>query len=416
MATSDRSSLPPVIVLGGDDNGLSIARSLGRRGIPVHALGCASRLRHTRFARWIAAGNGASKADPQPAWLDWLTGEGSRAHRGSVILPCNDHALELLARSRAVLKASYILPDGNDEVGLAMLDKATTYDLASKIGVPAPRTWLVHRREDLVELLAKLPYPCALKPRHSHRFWQRFKVKLFVAHDASQLLARFDELEGLGLQMLVTEIIPGDDARYCSYWTYLDDAGRHLFDFTKRKPRQYPAHFGMGTFHITDWDPEVAELGLRFLRGVGLKGIGIVEFKRDPRDGKLKLIECNARFTKANQIVVRSGIDLPLLVYNHLTGRPLPPRDRYRRGVRLWFPLDDYRAFRDYRKNKELTLGAWIRSLCHGSVFVLLDWSDPWPDMVEVWDELLLQVGASIRRLREALAPRNAARGSLPRP
>ena len=75
---------------------------------------------------------------------------------------------------------------------------------------------------------------------------------------------------------------------------------------------------------MTDRNPEVAELGLRFFQGVGLRGLANVEFKRDARDGRLKLIECNHRFTAPTGLLRAAGMDLPLFVYNRLTGRPLP--------------------------------------------------------------------------------------------
>ena len=88
----------------------------------------------------------------------------------------------------------------------------------------------------------------------------------------------------------------------------------------------------------------MAELGLRFFEGVGLRGLGNVEFKRDARDGRLKLIECNHRFTAATGLMRAAGLDLPLFVYNKLTDRPLPTVDRYRAGLTMWYPMKDVRA------------------------------------------------------------------------
>lgn len=418
---SDARQRPPALVIGGDDNGLSVARSLGRRGIPVHALGCSVAVGRSRFARSIPPDQlgGAARARQPEAWLDWLLGRGTATLAGSALLPCNDAALELVARNRRALEAHYLLGEADSDAVLAMLDKLRTYELATGAAVPAPRVWAICSRSDLVAVLPELPYPCALKPRHSHLFQRHFEVKLLTAGSEAELLRGFDEAEKLGLEMLVTEIIPGADDQYLSYWTYIPADGKPLFQFTKRKSRQYPIHFGMGTFHVSEWNAEVAELGLRFLRSAGLKGIGIVEFKRDSRDGGLKLMECNARFTKANEIVVRSGIDLPLLVYNHVTGRPLPQTGGFREGVRLWFPLEDWKAFRAYRAHGELTLVDWLLSLCHRWHFTLFHWSDPWPAVAYAGERLLsaAQRTVSGRRPAEAQpAPGRRARPQGPAP
>jgi predicted ATP-grasp superfamily ATP-dependent carboligase len=106
-----------------------------------------------------------------------------------------------------------------------------------------------------------------------------------------------------------------------------------------------------------------------------------VEFKRDARDGQLKLIECNLRFTAANELVRHAGIDLAALAYNRVTGRPDPPLDRYRTGVRLWNPLPDVRSLAAHRKQGDLTVARWIVSLLHPLHLPLWSWRDPGPSI-----------------------------------
>lgn len=367
---------PPVITIGGHANALAVGRSLGRRGVRAYALGAGSGVRYSRFVHPVAAGS-----EP-PAWLEWLLGAEAETLAGAVLLPCVDEALELIIGNQALLAPRYTLMPLEGEVSLAMLDKAKTYDLASRIGVPAPKVWPIHDRRGLLELIPEIPFPCALKPRHGHLFRKRFGlVKLWVAATAAELLRHFDQLEGTGLQSLITEIIPGRDDQYVSYWTYVDDSGRALFRFTKRKVRQYPIHFGLGTLHVSESNSEVMDLGLHFVQGVGLKGFAAVEFKRDVRDGRFKLIECNARLVAAHEIAARSGIDLSVLLYNHLTGRPLPPSDGFKSGVRLWSPAQDVYALRQYRKTGELSMLEWLRTVCPSHVSQL-QWSDPAPVIV----------------------------------
>ena len=184
--------------------------------------------------------------------------------------------------------------------------------------------------------------------------------------------------------MLVTEFIPGPDDQFSSYYSFLDEEGSPLFHFTKRKLRQFPPRFGGGTYHVTEWQPEVAELGLRFFQGVGLRGLGNVEFKRDARDGGLKLIECNARFTMATGQVRRAGIDLAMIAYARTTGQPLPPMDSFRDGVRLWYPSLDLRALQQYRALGEISRTQWLRSLAHRQHLPVLDAHDPLPFLTAV--------------------------------
>jgi D-aspartate ligase len=183
--------------------------------------------------------------------------------------------------------------------------------------------------------------------------------------------------------MVLTEIIPGRDDAFESYYSYLDENGEPLFEFTKRKLRQYPTRFGLGTYHKTDWNPEVAELGLAFLRAAGVRGLANVEFKRDSRDRRLKLIECNYRFTGATELLRASGLELARFVYERALGRPGPDLSRYRTDVHLLYPFEDLRAFLDLRREGELTSLEWARSLARRQHFPVASARDPLPTLVQ---------------------------------
>jgi predicted ATP-grasp superfamily ATP-dependent carboligase len=375
-------NLPPAIVLGGETIAVSVARSLARSGVEVHALGHGTdpvrRSRHCSSFADVGAGNGV-----QQRYLQWL----ERGPREGAVLPCDDDGLEMVARNRALLEGWGYLPvEADDEALLAMLDKQRTYEIARRSGVPAPQTMVLRSPGEAYAVSREFEYPCALKPTRSHDFSHRFGIlaKAIVVENGSELLAAFERTQAFGIDMIVTEIVPGGDDRLCSYYTYVDRHGDPLFHFTKRKLRQWPNGFGLGTYQATDWNPEAVQLGLRFVRGAGIRGVANVEFKRDPRDGRLKLIECNHRFTAAVEQVRRAGIDIPLLVYNTLVGRPRPPVDGYRTDVYLWHPLDDLRAFRAYRRRGELGLGAWVRSLMRAPHTPMLSLDDPGPTLASL--------------------------------
>lgn len=371
------AELPPVIVLGGGTNALSIARSLGRRGIAVYVINeadaavCAS-----RFARRIdEAGANAN------SWKNWLLGAASDAWHGSVVLAASDAALKLIAEHRELLEAKFTLDLSNTGAQLAMLNKLATYQAAVAAGVPTPRFWVVGASDDLEPLRRELVFPLIVKPQLSHVFEERFGQKFFLAHSYDELLIALRTAREARIDTMLVEHIPGPDSRLCSYYTYLDEAEEPLFDFTKRILRRWPAGMGGACYHLTDDVPRVRELSLRLFRQVGLVGLANAEFKLDERDGELKLIECNARFTAANGLLADCGLDLALLVYNRLTGRPLPPLDAVRKGVRLWYPWEDFKAFRELRRSGELTLTSWLLSLCHRQTLPYFRWSDPWPSL-----------------------------------
>jgi predicted ATP-grasp superfamily ATP-dependent carboligase len=402
---------PPAVLLGGETIAVSAARSLAPTGVRVYALGDAtdpvSRSRHCHEFVEVGAKKGV-----QERYMAWLR---DHAPAGAVVIPCDDDGIELIARGRERLEGLGLRPiEGNDKALLGMLDKDRTYELCREIGVDCPRTETVSTREEAAAVAQRFAYPCALKPRESHVFAQYFGIlaKAVQVGSPEELVREFDRTADLGVSMLVTEIVPGPDDALCSYYSYLDEDGRPLYHFTKKKERQYPPRFGLGCYQITTWDPDVAAAGLKFFQGAGLRGIANVEFKRDERDGTLRLIECNARLTAANEQVRLAGLDIPLLAYSRVTGTPGPELRSYKVGVPLWHPIEDFRAMLQYRARGDLTVGGWLRSLRRRQRFPLFRLDDPLPTV----HSLSVKGGRLARKLRRQAPAASSATNSATSP
>ena len=378
---------PGAVVLGSSVTSLSITRALGRAGISVTVLGDGSDcpLYCRRFVK-----SDESAGDLQEQWLAWLL-----SHcEGAVILAASDDGMELIARRRTELVQAGHLPiEGNDAASLAMLDKATTYEIAASAEVRVPQSVVVRSIGELDVALAGIEFPWAYKACQAHRFQRLLPLlppdtplKGGLAADADEMRARLVPILEHGVPMLLTEFVPGPAEDFYSYNAYIDERGKPLMEMTTRKLRQNGKGFGNGTLLVTQWCPEVAKSGLRLALAAGILGIACVEFKRDERDGRFTLIECNVRPTMFNDLIRRSGIDLALLAYNRSAGRPAPTVDHFREGIMLWDPYEDWRAFLKYRAAGELTTSAWLRSLAHRKHVRVLDPRDPCPILTRmVW-------------------------------
>ncbi|MFN0192755.1 MAG: hypothetical protein ACKVP5_12415, partial [Aestuariivirga sp.] len=261
------------------------------------------------------------------------------------------------------------------------LDKQATLELARKAGIGAPSYWPVTSPSDIEPLRGKARFPVIVKPRHSHKFSKIFGRKLFIVEDS------FDELEERlrlaldhGLEMMVVEMIPGPDDLLSSYYTYYGKAGEKLFGFTKRVIRRFPVNRGNTCLHETAWLPDTAAAGETFFKAAGLKGLGNIEFKRDRRDGLLKIIEVNARMTAAQELVRRSGVPIDLMIYCHLTGQPLPETKQGGEGLRMWYPLRDFLSACQLFRRGQLSPWRYLWSLpLLRPVFPLLSLGDLGP-------------------------------------
>ena len=371
-------TMMPAVIIGGTMNVLSVARGLWSHGVAVDVIGGTV----DSPALWSKSVRNYYRPTGEDADRRWM--ELLRHHlEPSVLLAGSDEALELIVNHRQeLIELGHRPIEANDEAIVDMLDKSRTYEIARDAGVEAPDTLTVTTTDDLSSL-DDFRFPCAVKPVESHVFTRRFHpfakgARVASATEAASLL---EPIVREGIPMLLTEVVEGSD-ECCSYYTYLDENGDPLLEYTKRKLRVYPTGFGLGTYHMSEWQPDVAEVGLRFCRAAKLRGIANVEFKRDSRDGRLRLIECNARFTNAQEVVRKSGIDMGWLAYARMTGMPLPsfgsPRDR----VGLLFLVEDLQALIDYRRRGELSVIQWLRSVAMRQAPPLFDWRDPLPSTV----------------------------------
>jgi len=374
--------LPPAILFGGFFQAFQVVESLASRAIPVYVLN--DRWAEARYSRYAHAIRLPDNAPYAQAATDFLTSGASDYLAGSVLLAAGDQELDIIGANREKLAKKFRLDLSNPVAQQIMLNKLQSYQAAKEVGVPTPHFWQVRNEEDVQRLREEFVYPMLVKPKLSHIFQRKFKCKFFEADNFQRLLEQYRTTRGAGIEAVLLEKIPGPDSKLCSYYIYMDEEGNPLFDFTKRIIRRYPVNMGIASYHITDRVEGVRELSLKLLRHVGLQGLANAEFKYDERDGKLKFIECNARFTAANMLLTRSGFDLGSFVYNRIVGIPQPRLINFRTGMRLWDPLRDFRAFLELRERGELTLVQWLASVMHRTSIAYFSWRDPLPSLVRL--------------------------------
>jgi D-aspartate ligase len=394
-----------VVLLGGRENCLAVTRNLGRLGIPVYVsgkAGChAMYSRHCRKAFPVARGEPAIQA-----WHRLLVGNPPPELTGAIVLAMCDESLEFLASHRDALGERYTLNPFDPELRRAMLDKYETLVLARKVGVPTPNFWAVETIADVLAMRGELRFPVMVKPRNSRAFMDEFGRKLFIVEDS------FDEVVekvGLslerGLEVMVVEMIPGPDSMLSSYNTYCTADGRLLYDYTKSIIRRWPVNRGGATFHRSVWLPETAELGRRLFAGIGWQGIGNVEFKRDLRDGQLKIIEVNGRFTAAQRLITEAGAPIDLIAYCHLTGQAPPRFASYSQALHFWYPVRDLLACLQLRGSGQTSFGAWLRDLAGKRLLLpAASWRDPLPSLAEAWFSLRSLLGSPRKYAGKAFA------------
>ena len=319
------------VVVGGDFHGLGIIRSLGRHGVPLcvvddeYSIG--------RFSKYTTFAVRAANLRKENETIDFLVEMGRRMNlRGWVLFPTRDEHVAAFSRHKQTLSECFRVPTPDWETTKWAWNKWNTYCLAQRLGIPIPRTWCPRTVEEIDCIDAE--FPLAVKPSVKEDFFYATRAKAWRAENRAHLKELFQKATShVGTnEVLVQEIIPGDGTRQFSSCVFMKN-GAVLGSMEAQRWRQHPPEFGRAATFVESIDnPIVENLTLKFLREINYYGLAEVEYKLDPRDGKYKLLDVNARTWGFHALGSPAGVDFSYLLYADQVGDPVD-RCRGRAGV-----------------------------------------------------------------------------------
>jgi predicted ATP-grasp superfamily ATP-dependent carboligase len=351
---------------------MDLLAPLGRAGIDCVAV--APPGSPPTLSRFVQATIPRPEGCAPDALLDALLRFGAAQPAKPVLYVQDDDALLLASRHRALLAPFYRLPLADAALVEALVDKARFAELAARHGLPVPVTRSIADADD------GLRFPVIVKPLMRDAAWTGAAKALRA--DTPYALRALRRCHGQAL--LVQEFIPGPETRIESHHVYVDATGTIAAEFTGRKIRTWPAAFGHSTaVEITD-APDIAALGRRVVRALGLRGVAKLDIKRGA-DGALHLLEINPRFTLWHHLGAAVGVNIPALVHADLCGLPRPPVTPARPGAAWLRPREDWRAARA----AGMAPLRWLRFLREAAANASFDPRDPMPYLRgEAWNGL----------------------------
>jgi predicted ATP-grasp superfamily ATP-dependent carboligase len=333
-----------------------------------------------------------------------------------VVGPCavlmvagSDAYLDALSAGRAELRSGLRVVGSGRPALDWFREKRRSYELAADLGIGVPRTCYVRSRDELEQILGSsgMPaFPVLLKSEQSQRLLQSHGIKGITCATPEEVLAAYDRFDGFFDELLVQEYVPGPERGQVNVLAVVSQRGQPMALFVNEKLRT-ASRFLSCTLMRSRWSDEAVEATLKLLRAARFEGTANAEFKRDPRDGTLKLLEVNARLTVSNSHALRSGVDLVHAAYrsalNEEPWEPLPPHGGQRDGILWWYPAGDIAGMVRSTVRGELHPLRWIRDGL-GRGVVVSPWAlrDPCPGL---WSVLRAPVALRRRGRRR----RNAA-------
>ena len=369
-----------IIVLGCYVGGLGVIRALG----PHRCRIIAASYNDTDFA-YVSRYVSESVRLPHPyheeeAFVDYLLEHGPEWN-GALIIETEDVAAIALSKNKYRLSRYYKIASADWPVLKLFVDKQETYALAASCGVPHPKTFTPASMEEFERNAEGLIYPCILKPVHSQQFVYRFNVKNFQVGDPDQLKEKLHLCLDEGHPVMVQEIIPGPDTEIYQLQAYVDKKGEIRARFFNNKVRQNPPQFGIMRVGIsTERNPLTEELSERIIEASDYRGYFHIEFRKDPRDGLLKLMEVNTRMIRPSWMAVSCGVNFPWIMFNDLVLDEPIEEQEYTVG-KYWIELySDLLNTLLRRKREDFTLTDYIRPyLAKKKAFAVMSLKDVKP-------------------------------------
>lgn len=347
--------MPPApirpVIIGTDIGAYSIARSFheacGARSIIISGSGRGP-INDSRILVNEFLGKGAMN-DPQRV-LEALRRIGrDNVDKYRLILMVNsDQDVEMVAEARDELSQWYTIPLASAEAIARANDKSDVADVAQAIGQTTPKSIPVSvtDRSTWKSALEAIGFPAIMKPReggteynrHYHsgmrKVWHLTTME--ESHDALDVIAR----SGFTGEMLLQELIPGDDTASWVVNGYVDRRGVHTVGASGQVllGLHQPGYIGNAGIIDVKINEELIDAGQAIVSALGLTGFYSLDVKIDTRTGKPVWLDVNPRIGRGNYYINVGGLNPIAAMLDDIAGVDRAPQRASRRGIFAFVP------------------------------------------------------------------------------
>lgn len=302
----------PAVVLGAETNGLGVARSLSRAGVPTWLLDSSGRRpeMYTRAAKPVTVRFlHSEELVEELVHLVATKFPGLRP----VLLLTQEESVKTVSYHRDQLNPYYRFSLPPIDILDSLLHKQGFQNLAEQLGNSIPKLIHIRALADLPEI-EKLRYPIVVKPgqrnaEYGHQFKKAYRVESVT--ECVELIRRILPVMA---DVVAQEWIEGPDSSIYFCLQYLGRQGHVAASFTGRKIRSWPPQVG-GTASCVaapEVHEELSAMTAQFFQAVGVIGMASMEYKRDSRSGEFRMVEPTiGRTDYQEEVATLNGVNLP---------------------------------------------------------------------------------------------------------
>jgi len=320
---------------------LAICRSLGAKGHHVivgdhHASSLAAASKYCKD-RCIYPNPGKHPA----AFLNFLE-DYVKHFQVDILIPATDITTLPITEHKARFEPSCKVPFADFAAISRAANKVDIMLLAQSLGVDIPKSVTISSSKELKNLTLDFPFPVVIKPGRSRVLTENgyLYTSVSYAEDLHSLTSQLQQIDPLAFPVLIQERINGPGVGI--FMCYQN--GNPIAAFSHQRLREKPPSGGVSVLRESiPLDPIALSSAEKLLCALHWNGVAMVEFKRDERDGKPKLMEINGRFWGSLQLAIDAGVDFPNLLVES-TQQQLKTNYDYNLGVKSRWLYGDFDA------------------------------------------------------------------------
>ena len=323
----------PVLLLRTDRNvfhhgTLGVIRSLGRAGVPVHAI-LEGRGAPASRSRYLYRGHPwAPPADRPSELLGHLRFVADRIGRRALLIPLDDAGALFAAEHADALTPLFAFPHQDPDVPRRVADKARLLEACARRGITCPPSLTPESAHEVERAAEKFGLPLIAKWARPWRLprGMRSTTVVHTLGEAHRLFAASREggpCGGAGPLILQWRIPPSGGDWF--FQGYFDEHLDCLFGGTGRKHLAYPPQAGHTVAGEWVRNPGLWRLAVRIVRLLGCRGLVDLDFRYDADAGVYHLLDFNPRIGAQFRLFTdRDGLDLARVLHLHQSGRRVP--------------------------------------------------------------------------------------------
>ncbi|WP_247875302.1 ATP-grasp domain-containing protein [Ochrobactrum sp. Marseille-Q0166] len=304
--------------------------------------------------------------------------------RGALLIPASDQDVKFVSQNTDVLATRFILMTPEWERLKWLCDKPNLYRRADELQIAHPMTYHLTSYDDVYK--KDFHFPIVLKPNMGGGDSALAKAKVLKVDDKPSFIKVFQTAtREIGLEKIVIQrLIPGDGDTQLSYAAFWHD-GRPVGEFTARRSRQYPVDFGFtSTFVETINAPEAITSARKILSSVRYSGLVEVEFKRDPTNGMLNILDVNPRPWSWFALSGATGMNITQMMWDVMNNRQEKPALPAHSEAAWMYLSRDLVAAVILMMRGKLRIREYLASLLRVRAWAAFSWSDLKPGIVDL--------------------------------